>query len=309
MSPRGASHGPDADPLVESTGFRFGWAAALAGILIAAALMIVFALLGMAIGFSWWSPDSAGSLGMAAGIWMILSWILALFIGAMVTGRLAGILTRGDGALHGLVIWAGATVVAAFMLVGGVGFLAGTAFDLLGRAVGATASAAVTGVTQLASTGISEAGGLDYGSLQSRIQELLEETGDPALHPDTLESAGQEIGEVATGPGDTDRAARRITERIERTAGEVDREDIVNVVAAETGLSRAEAENVADRVTELARQARGTIQTGLDTLGSRATETAETVSAGLGSAAWWTLLTLLLAAGAAMAGGTVKARS
>lgn len=309
MTPHGASHGPDTDPVVEATGFRFGWAAALAGIAIGVALQIVFSLLGLAIGFSWWTPGSVGSLSMAAGIWSIVSWIVALFLGALVAGRLAGILTRGDGALHGLVIWAGSTLIAAFMLIGGVGFLAGTAFDLLGRAVGATASAAVTGVTDLATTGLSQVGDVDYGSLEDDIQRILEETENPALQPDTLEAVGEQIGERVTGEQDTEQAAREIRRSIERTAGQVEREDLINVIAAETGLSREEADNVASRVERLAAEAGSAVQTGVDTVQARASETAGDVASGVGSAAWWSLLSLLLAAAGAMAGGAMTARS
>ncbi|MFW6331527.1 MAG: hypothetical protein ACOC3J_07365 [Gemmatimonadota bacterium] len=309
MVESGPAHGPSHDPVVEQTGFRFGWAAALAGIVIAVALQAVLALLGIAIGFTWWSPDSAGSLSMAAGVWTLISWILALFLGAMVAGRLAGILTRGDGALHGLVIWAGSVFIAGFMLLSGAGFLAGTAFDLLSRAVSATASAAVSGVTQLASQGVSQLGSADYGALESDIERLLRETEAPGLQPDTLAALGEEAGERVTGEESSERVAREITEQIERTAGRVDREAVLNVLVAETGLSRSEAENVASRVERLGRQAGQAVETGLDTLQIQARETADSLGDNVGSAAWWVLLSLLLSAGGAVLGGMITARS
>lgn len=309
MSEPGRSHGPAGDPSYEQTGFRFGWAAALAGIAIAVAIQMVLALLGLAIGFSWWTPGDVGSVGMAAGIWTIVSWIVALFVGALIAGRLAGILTRGDGALHGFVVWAGATLIAAFMLLGGIGFLAGTAFDLLGRAVASTASAAVSGVTGLATTGAAQLGGMDYESLQGELEDLLSETGRPALQPDTLEAIAERAGQGVTGEASTERVAQRIREQIEAAAGAVDRDAVVNVIAAETGMSRREAENVATRVESLAEDARREISAGLDTLGRRAEGAAGSVAAGVGSAAWWTLLTLILGAIGAAVGGAITARS
>lgn len=309
MAEHGPSHGPPGDPAVEATGFRFGWAAALAGIAIGMSIQIVLALLGIAVGFSWWSPESVSSFGTVAGVWTVVSWIVALFIGALVAGRLAGILTRGDGALHGLVIWAGSTLIAAFMLVGGMGFLAGTAFDLLGRTVGATASAAVGGVTQLASTGLSQTGSVDFGSLQEDVQRLLEETGDPALQPDTLAQVGEQAGERVTSDQDNERAAEAIARSLEQTAGEVDRQDLINVIAAETGMDRQEAENVASRVEGLWAEARSAVGAGLNTAQAQAERTAADVGSRAGSAAWWTLLTLALGAAGAMAGGAVTARS
>lgn len=308
MAPHGPSHGPSDDPVVESTGFRFGWAAALGGIFMAVAFQVVLSLLGIAIGFSWWSPEGVGTVGMAAGIWTILSWVVALFAGALIAGRLAGILTVGDGALHGLVIWAGSTLLAVYMIMGGVGFLAGTAFDLLGRAVGATTSAAVTGLTEVATSGASQAGELDLGALQDDVQRVLRQTGEPAVQPDTLEAVGERAGERLT-EGDTERAAREIAGAVERAAGQLDRSDLVDVIAAETGLSRTEAENVAVEVERLTAQATQTVQTGMDTLGSRAERTAGEAANQVGSAAWWALLALALSAGGAVAGGAITARS
>ncbi len=308
MAESGRAHGPSHEPVIEQTGFRFGWAAALAGIVIAVALQAVLALLGLAIGFTWWSPESAGDLSLATGLWTLGSWIVSLFIGAMVAGRLAGILTRGDGALHGLVVWAGSVVIAGFLLLGGVGFLAGTAFDLLGRTVSATASIAISGVTGLASQGVSELGSLDYESLEDDIERLLRETEVAALQPDTLAAMGEQAAERATGEAPTERAAREIAERIEGAAGQVDREAVLNVLVAETDLSRSEAANVADRVERLAQQASRAVESRLDTLQTQARQTAGGLAGGLGSAAWWVLLSLVLAAGGAVLGGMTTAR-
>lgn len=298
-------HDPrDPDAPVEQTGFRFGWAAVVAGIVVAVALQIVFSLLGIAVGMSWWEPGSADAVGMASGIWTVVSWLIALFAGALVAGRLAGVLTPGDGALHGLVIWAGATVIAAFFILSGASFLAGTAFDVLGRTVASTTSAAVSGVTDVAAAGADRAGEIDYSSLQSEVERALREAG---VDVDTLD-----LGQAATEDPDavpTDSVAGQVVENIRDAAGEVDREAIVGIVAANTDLSEAEASNLAERVEGLASQARQELASTYDTVVTQARRAAPEAAEGVGEAAWWSLLTLVLAAGAATVGGVVTARS
>jgi hypothetical protein len=132
------------EPLVEQTGFRLSWGAIFAGLFVAIGVHLVLALLGIAIGMSAWNPASpggvdAGDVAAGVGIWAAISALIALFVGGATTGRLAGILNRKDGALHGAVLWSLTTVVLMWLIVSGLGFLLGGAFDIAGR----TASAAV----------------------------------------------------------------------------------------------------------------------------------------------------------------------
>ncbi|CAN5562648.1 hypothetical protein BH24GEM3_BH24GEM3_08930 [soil metagenome] len=138
--------------VIEQTGFRLSWGAIFAGLVVATGLHLALALLGVAIGLSAWNPADpfrtvgADDVAMGVGIWTAISGIIALFIGGMTTGRLAGVLTRGDGALHGVVMWALTMITIMWLIVSGVGFLLGGAFGIIGR----TAGAAVGAVGQVA---------------------------------------------------------------------------------------------------------------------------------------------------------------
>lgn len=294
------------DPLVEATGFRLSWGAILAGMFVATALHIVLALLGTAIGFAAWEPgERVDTLGAGLGIWVVVSGIIALFIGGLITGRLAGILTRGDGALHGVVLWSVSTILAAWLVMSGLGTVLGGAFGILGRATSAAVGGMASGAGQLAG----QAGGIDFGALQQEVERTLEQTQAPGLQPDTLRAEGERIGERTTaGSASNQEVARDVVASIRERGGEIDREAIINVITARTDMSRPEAERAATRVESAARSAQARIGTLADTVGARAEDYAGQASDALSKASWWVLLTLGLSLAASVAGATIKAR-
>jgi hypothetical protein len=94
---------------------RVSWAAIFGGGVLALATMGVMASLGVASGtLSTEGMENAmrgGEIGVSAGIWWVLSGIVSLFIGGLVTGRLAGLRRRWEGSLHGIVLWGLTTIV------------------------------------------------------------------------------------------------------------------------------------------------------------------------------------------------------
>jgi hypothetical protein len=126
------------------TPFRLSWGAVFAGLVVATALQIVLTLLGTAVGLAAWDPGESArglGLGLGAGIWAILSILISLFVGGIATGRLAGILRRKDGALHGVLLWGLSTILTLWLLASGVSAVAGGAFRMVGDALGATPNA------------------------------------------------------------------------------------------------------------------------------------------------------------------------
>jgi hypothetical protein len=82
------------------------WSAVIGGAFVAIAAWLVLQLLG--IGGSLLATNGASfrSIGVAAGIWMIATPIIALWLGGMAAGRLAATLDRRLATMHGLVMWA-----------------------------------------------------------------------------------------------------------------------------------------------------------------------------------------------------------
>lgn len=113
------------------------WSAIWGGVFVFAAIWTVFEVLGFAI-FA--GPRSLGNpqsgLGAGMAIWTIILTIIAMYVAGRETGRLAGVVTRHNGLVHGMMMF-GLSVVSAIVLT----TLAGAVL-----ATGNTATASTTAV-------------------------------------------------------------------------------------------------------------------------------------------------------------------
>src|SRR5215216_432903 len=114
-------------------------------------------MIGLGIGVSTLEPTASvaenptvKSLSIGAGIWFVLSGVIAAFAGGYAAGRLAGKPKESTSGWHGLTAWALTTLLVFYLLTTTVGGLVGGAFNTLtsalggmGRTVGATAQTAV----------------------------------------------------------------------------------------------------------------------------------------------------------------------
>ena len=117
-------------------GRHISWSAIMAGLVVAMIAQILFTLIGIAIGAANVEPARGVTpledFGAGAAMWWIMTSLVSLFLGAMTAGRLAGVVRKQDGALHGFLMWSAATVVT-FLVAGTVlGGLLGGAFGALG---------------------------------------------------------------------------------------------------------------------------------------------------------------------------------
>ena len=271
---------------------RVSWGAIFAGAVVSAVLHFLLYLLGIGIGLETFDPateaDTIGGFGAGQGIWLIISGLIALFAGGYVAGRLAGMPRRIDGALHGLVTWGVATIIALYFLastvgtvLSGVRSVAGAGAGLVSQGIEAAAPAAADAV----SAGAQQ---VDLSGIQSQAQALLRD--------------------VATTPAD---AGDDVQAAIDRTLGgpgpvtDDRREELVQTLAANTDLSEAEARQTVRQWETQVEQARTQLSQAADTVRQRAPEVAENVGDALGTAALWSAFALFLGALAAMAGGLV----
>jgi hypothetical protein len=172
---------------------RVSWQAIFAGVVIAIVVQALFSILGAGIGLAMVDPYGGGTpspsgAGIGASIWWVITSYISIAIGGYIAAWLSGVTTRFDGALHGMVAWAIATIVAMFLVSATVsGVVRGTA-----SVVGGAASAIGQGVSSAAPQA-AQAAGLNPDLLQQQAQNFF----GPA-NPDPASMSRQDaVKEVA----------------------------------------------------------------------------------------------------------------
>lgn len=258
---------------------RLSWGAIIGGAFVSLAFWILLLALGMALGLSslnFVEGVNAKSAGIGGGLWILISGLIALFIGGVVAARTAGPVDRPAALFHGAVLWGLSTVAVIFFVWSGVGaFLGGLAN------VGKSAVSAGTNAVQQGA--LSEAGnalGLDFNDLLAPVNQKLSQEGKPQVTADQLQAATQDVLSTAV------------------RQGRLDRDTLVISIAENTNLSRADAEDVAGRIETQFNQHKGQVISKVQT---GATQVAHTS----GKVFWGVFITLLLDLVAACLGAIV----
>jgi hypothetical protein len=304
---------------------RVSWGSIFAGVIIAMVVQLVLSLIGAGIGFSTAdamnhdSPD-ASSVGMGAAIWWAVSSVLALFTGGWVAGHLAGAPGRTDAMLHGLVAWGLASLLGAYLVASAVtSIVKGGA-----AAAGAAATAAGSGIAAAAGPVADAAkkqlqdSGITMDSLKGQAQQLLAKTGKPALQPDAIKQqangAANQLNNAAQNQGNGDQGedvqtvAQRIITSGSDTVQQADRQALVNVVVARTGVSQQEAEQRVDTWITQYQQTKAKIAQAKADAEVKAREAADAASKAAAKAALGSAIALILGAMAAALGGALAGR-
>jgi len=115
------------DLMVAPAGWRLSWGAVFAGVIVALVAHLILNLLGVGIGLASVTGTATGMewLGTGFGLWWTIAGIIAAAIGGWIAGRTLGSADRSDGMIHGLLSWAGATLVIAFLLTTAAGGMLG----------------------------------------------------------------------------------------------------------------------------------------------------------------------------------------
>ncbi|MEO8628883.1 MAG: hypothetical protein ABI612_12380 [Betaproteobacteria bacterium] len=302
---------------------RISWAAVLAGVILAMVLQLLLSMLGTGIGMSTIDPlqgdgtPSVANFGVGAGIWWVISSLIALYIGGWVAGHLAGVPRAMDGALHGLLTWGLATLVSLYLLgsavgslISGAGNILGTAASVAGQGVAAVAPH-VTGAAkdQLAQSGIS------WDSIKEEAQKLLAQTGKPALQPSAIDQqakaavadAKQAGKNAAATPSDANQDIGALLDRLfsrgQATASQVDRDAVINVLVARTGMSRADAAKRVQDWEATYQQMRAKAEQASEQAKQKVREAADATAKAVSRATLWGFFALVLGGLAAAWGG------
>jgi len=298
---------------------RVSWSAVFAGGAIALATYLVLSVLGTAIGAGAVDAMADGNplrgFGTGAGVWLFVSTLVSVAAGAWVAGRTA----PGRGGLHGLLSWTVTTLLATWLLaslaggvVGTAGNIAGKGLSLAADGVAAAAPAVGQGIKErLGKQGIS----LDWDSLEAELNKTLQQSGKAELNPSNLEqqadqaqAQGESAGRIAAE--DPTQAVDQLKQWFDRVrkAGEpalsaADKQALVNIVAARTGKSQQEAQQIVDNYARAYQQAAEQVQVLKDQAEQQAREAAQVAASNVSNAAWGTRVTLLLGAALSVVAG------
>lgn len=120
---------------------KVSWGAIFAGTAVALIVQVLLTMLGLGIGVATLDPGTgdspaASTFSIVAGIWYIVSGIVAAFAGGYVAARMSGRPDPTTGAFHGLTTWAFTMLVVLYLLTTTVGSIIGGAFAGLSNAIG-----------------------------------------------------------------------------------------------------------------------------------------------------------------------------
>jgi hypothetical protein len=272
------------------------WSAVFAGTALSVGLWIMLQALGMGLGLSAVDTDDAGSLrgvGIGTGIWSLIAPLIAVFVGAFLTGRLAGTRERRVGVMHGSVTWALTTAIGLWAVV----TLVSTMVNGVARAGVAAAQASSSVISGAARAGagidtgaLAESLGIDSNDLVAPINQRLAAEGKPAVTAAQIEST-----------------LRAVTQRGVRE-GKLDRAMLVQELAKNTALSSADAEQIATDIERRYSEVSQRVKARAQEIGEQAKHAGLEAMDKAGKTLLFGGLMLLVSLGAALGGSALGAR-
>jgi hypothetical protein len=264
------------DTVVEDAGFHLSWGAIFGGAFVTLGTWILLHTLGLAAGLTAIDTRDPGSLravGIGTGVWSILVPLLSLFVGGFVAARTAGLINRGTGAIHGAVMWGLTTVFGAILVSAAIASTLSAGLRLGAKAVGAGAGA-------VAGADVEGGLGLNLDDVLGPANQRLRAQGLPPVTAQQIEQATRDV--VQQGVRE----------------GRLDQEMITEAIAANTALTRGEAEQIAGRIEAAVTEKLSQLREGAQGTAAAAAEAA-------GKAFWVIFFGLLLGLVSAVAGALV----
>lgn len=157
---------------------QISWPAIFAGALVAVGIQLLLALLGIGIGAGAIDPkeeqNPMAGVGTGALIWWIASFLLALFFGGWVAGRLTGTRNKFNDSVHGVLTWVVFVLLNLWLLTSAAGSLIRSASGVLGSTVSMLGQGAAMNAPELGNRIEAEAAsrGIDGGDVQHTIDSL-----------------------------------------------------------------------------------------------------------------------------------------
>ncbi len=220
---------------------RTSWGAIIAGALVALMVTFLLNLLFAGIGLTSFDPATSNNplegFGTASIIAVVVINVISLFLGGMVTGRLAGSPRRGDSVIHGILTWSVLTIGTVLLLTSALGRIVGGVAGLVGNTLSSVASGAVAAAPEAANA--AQNSGLTVANVQDRINQFLSDAG--VQNP---EQSSQELVNLVT---------QRVQNGESLTSPEA-QEELTTFLAENSELSEQEIETQVQEFTQQAQQ-------------------------------------------------------
>ncbi len=163
--------------------------------------------------------------------------------------------------------------------------------------------------------------GVSVDTVTSKVQNILRETGNSRLSPESLKAQAQHQGHLAKNAGQAaaqnpQGAHQSYNDLVYRflhdtgtTSRSADRQALINVVASEQHVSKYQASKTVDGWLQQAQDAQRQTQAVVASAQEKTKEAADATAAGISKAAIGAFFLLLLGAVAAAAGGFLSTRA
>jgi hypothetical protein len=191
------------------------------GVVLALAIQLVLSMLGIGLGMTAVNPaqginglPQASSVGIGAGVWWTVAYIISLASGGYVAARLAGVVIRGDGLIHGLLTWAFALLISAYLVTATLGSVAGGAANAVGSVVSGIGRTATQAVPQLA-----QSAGIGPDALGQQLDDVMRPAGQQSSNQDARTQLIGALATIAAGGPQADQARQQATTLIAQQAG------------------------------------------------------------------------------------------
>ena len=312
---------------------RVSWGAIFAGSITAVAVMALLSILGLSIGFGVIDPtfdeNPVSGLGTGTMVWLAITGLISMFVGGFIAGRFAGLPRMMSSALHGVVVWALASLALIYFASSSIGYLATGAIGVVSQTASAAtsvmSSAAVMSGNAVQAVGQAmpdqlpasvrnamERRDMTLESVQTELVQILNGAG--IGQDDVRQATGATrnlVGDLAKSPMDAGRDFQQYYNKLiggsDAVISEQERQNAINIISRRTGISPQEAERALQNVEQRVQTAQQQFVEAANAAQKTARQAAETTLNTLTQAAFAAFAALLLGLGAAAIGATTGA--
>jgi hypothetical protein len=261
------------------------WGSLFGGVMISLAFQLLLTILAIGIGLSFvggqnGANGNANTIGLGAGLWWGIVYLISLLIGGYFAARLSGMAGIGDGVMHGILTWAFGLLVTFYLISTAVGGILGGVLGVVGKSISAAGTALQPMAAQVANTS-----GISTGNLDEQVNELLKQPNGKVSPQQARTELARDLKAYLSGGPNAAQARTRI----------------VALMSSQLGISQAAASQKLDQWQAQFNQTKNNIAQGAKNTAEQAAHTASW-------AAIWSFVALALGIITAAIGGALGTR-